>query len=143
MQTQSFILILSLVYYRACLEVYLCIVFTHASFHRIHLCVYIYIYTYVYYIFIYVTFVDPCTCGNEQGKTKNRSNFALSQDKTLRIEYNSHITHAQARTHAESGVQYTQVCTRVESDSQSFEGKAGKGGVLQEGARVAMRTGSG
>lgn len=108
------------------MKVQLCIVFTHVSCHRLRLCIYIYIYSYVYYIFIYLTLVDPCTCGNEQGGKQNRSDFALSETRTLRREHNSHTTQARTHTRKQSQVFDTQVCTQVESYSKSLRGKWGR-----------------
>lgn len=124
------LLIWRLVCYRACLKVQLCIVFTHVSCHRLRLCIYIYIYSYVYYIFIYLTLVDPCTCGNEQGGKQNRSDFALSETRTLRREHNSHTTQAHTHTQTKSGVRYTGLYTGGVI-LQKLEGKVGKDGVLE------------
>lgn len=114
----------SLVCYRASSKVYLCIVCTHASCHRMRL--YIYIYTYVYYIFIYVTFVDPCTCGNEQGKTKQKQ-LRIVRDKTLRREHNSHIANARAHTHTHRVRCSTRRSIQRWSQTPKAWGESGKG----------------
>lgn len=104
--------------------------------------VYIYIYSYVYYIFIYVTFVDPCTCGNEQGKTKqNQLRTVRDKNTQKRVQQPRH-TGTRARTHTHTRKQSQVFDTQVESYSQKSRGKW-KGWCAREGARVALSAGSG
>lgn len=118
---------LSLVCYRASSKVYLCIVCTHASCHRMRL--YIYLYLCILYIYI----CNICRSLHVWKWTRENKTEATShcpRQNTQKRAQQPHRECTRAHTYAQSQVFNTQVYTEVESDSQSLRGKW-KGGVLE------------
>lgn len=117
----------SLVCYRASSKVYLCIVCTHASCHRMRL--YIYLYLCILYIYI----CNICRSLHVWKWTRENKTEATShcpRQNTQKRAQQPHRECTRAHTYAQSQVFNTQVYTEVESDSQSLRGKW-KGCVLK------------